>query len=244
MADAASKGIKKTQQAGQLRKDAAVHQKKSGVGKRDNLSRGGLSNSSASTGLNSINGRVNSSTRSSSSISNMESRNASRSAQNKQTIDKAISVAKKIPVANKYAKMAEKIRAVQKKTQGVSGAIKSKLNDGKEVSKDDIEEANRAEQAGEEYKPDAAEARYTAITSRQMRNLVIFILGGIFVGAIFFCIIILSAITDTGGHAYLASKENPSEENLEKEYKASEDNDREQTTDDDTSSNSSSSSSN
>lgn len=245
MKDSAATGIKTAQQTGKLRKEAAMQGNKAKVGKRDGASMGGSSGPSSS-GLSTVSPGSGSqsksiTTRSSSDISNAGARNASRRMQNKQNVDKAIAVAEKIPVANKYAKMAKKIREVQKKVQGVSGAIKSKMNEGTDVSKDDVEEANRAEQAGEEYKPDAAEARYTAITSRQMKYTVIFILGGIFVGSIFFCIILLSAITDSGGHAYLASKENPSEEDLEKEYSANEEEDRGQDDEDNSDSSDSSS---
>ena len=243
MADTAAKGIKKAQQAGQLRKDAAVQGKKSSVGKRNSSSGGGLSSPQSSAASNLVGKNDISTTHSSSGISNIAARNASRRTQNRQTIDKAISIAKKIPVANKYAKMAEKIRAVQKKVQGVSGAIKSKIDGGQQVSKDDVEEAMRAEQNGEEYKPDAAESKYTAITSRQMRNLAIFFLGGIMVGSVFFCVILISSITDSGGQAYLASKENPTEEELEKNYTANEDSESDNSGSDSSASSSSSNSS-
>ena len=245
MKDGAAQGIKKAQQAGQLRKDAAVQGKKASVGKRDKYSGSGLQQPSSISGskTNSAIGSSTSTTRSSSDISNAAGRNAARRTQNKETVDKAINVAKKIPVASKYAKMAEKIRKIQKKTQGAVGFLKSKINDDKQVSKDDIEEAESADRAGEDYKPDAAEARYTAITSRQMKFLAIFILGGILAGGIFLCVLLVSSITTAGGKSYLATKENPTEEELGKEYDASEEGDRQQTDDGDSNNNSNSSSS-
>lgn len=245
MKDSAAKGIKNAQQVGQLRKDAAVQGKRASIGKRNSSSGSGLQQPSSTPVSNSssISGTSHSSTRSSSGISNAAGRNAARRTQNKNNIDKAINVAKKIPVANKYAKMAETIRKVQKKKQGIVSFINSKVSDDKQVSKDDMEEAASAERSGEEYKPDAAEARYTAITSRQMKFLAIFILGGVFAGGIFFCVIIVSSITDSGGRAYLATKENPTEEELGKEYDASENEDRQQNADDGTNGSTSSSSS-
>ena len=217
MKDSAAKGIQNTKQAGQLRKDAAVHSRKSDLGKRSSFSGGGLQPSNSSNSISSTSST--STTRSSSGISNVGARNASRRMQNKQTVDKAISVAKKIPVARKYAKMAEKIQKIKSsRAAGFFGSMMNKVNNKSDVSGDDIEEAARADQNGEEYKPDAAEARYTAITGRQMRNLVVFILAGIVGGAIFFCVILVSSMTNAAGVAYLASKSSPTEDELTEWY--------------------------
>lgn len=217
MKDSVAKGIQNTKQAGQLRKDAAVHSRKSDLGKRSSSSGGGLQPSNSSNSLSSTSST--STTRSSSGISNAGARNASRRMQNKQTVDKAINVAKKIPVARKYAKMAEKIQKIKNsRAAGFFGSMMNKVGKNSDVSGDDIEEAARADQNGEEYKPDDAEARYTAITGRQMRNLVIFILAGIVGGAVFFCVIMVSSMTNAAGVAYLASKSNPTEEELTEWY--------------------------
>ncbi len=212
MNDSGKQAIKNAKQTGQLRKDAAVHGKRGSIGKRDSSS--GLSSSTSSIGGGSA-----STTRSSSSISGINSRNATRRVQNQQNINKAIKVAEKIPVARKYAKMAEKIQKIKNsRASGFFSSMMSKVNNKSDASADDVEEANRAEQAGEEYKPDAAEGRYTAITARQMKILVVLVLAGIVVGAIFFCVILVSSLTDSGGKAYLASKSNPTEEELGEWY--------------------------
>ena len=203
MKDSAAKGIKTAQQAGQLRKDAAVQRKKASVGKRGSSSTGGVSKSSSTPSSNStsISGSSSSTVRSSNKTSNLDNRNFTRKTQNKQTIDKAINVAKRIPVANKYAKMAEKIRTVQKKASGAANGISMKMDEKADVNKEDVEEALRSEQAGEEYKPDAAEGKYTAITARMMIFVVIFIFSGVLFVAMFFCIIILSSVTTSAGEA-------------------------------------------
>ena len=89
MKDSAAKGIQNTKQAGQLRKDAAVHSRKSDIGKRSSFSGGGLQPSNSSNSISSTSST--STSRSSSGISNVGARNASRRMQNKQTVDKAIS---------------------------------------------------------------------------------------------------------------------------------------------------------
>ncbi len=212
MKDNVAKGISTAKQTGQLRKDAAVQGRRSSIGKRD--SGGGLSSSSSL-----ISGSTSSTTRSSSSISGINSRNSTRRMQNGKNIDKAIKIAERIPVARKYAKMAKMIERIKStRNKGFFQNLMSKVGDKANASADDVEEANRAEQLGEEYKPDAAEARYTAITTRQMKYLFIFICGGILVGAIFFCVIMVSSLADSGGKAYLASKSNPIEEELTEWY--------------------------
>ena len=212
MNDSVAKGIADTRKTGQLRNDAAVQGRKSSIGKRDSGS--GLSSSSSL-----ISGNSSSATRSSSSISGINSRNSTRRMQNGKNIDKAIKVAEKIPVARKYAKMAKMIEKIKStRNKGFFQNIMAKVGEKSNASAADVEEANRAEQTGEEYKPDAAEVRYTAITTRQMKYLVIFTLGGIVVGAIFFCVIMVSSLADSGGKAYLASKSNPTEDELTEWY--------------------------
>ena len=212
MKDSAAKGIQNAKQTGQLRKDAAVQSKKGSVGKRESGS--GLSSSTSS-----ISGGSTSTSHSSSSISGINSRNTSRRMQNQRNINNAINVAKKIPVTRKYAQMAERIQKVKNsRAAGFFSSMMNKVNNKSDASADDIEEATRAEQAGEEYKPDAAEGRYTAITAKQMKILVVLVLAGIVVGAIFFCVILVSSLTDSGGKAYLASKSNPTEEELGEWY--------------------------
>lgn len=212
MKDSAVKGIQNAKQTGQLRKDAAVQSKKGSVGKRE--SGFGLSSSTSS-----ISGGATSTSHSSSSISGINSRNTSRRMQNQRNINNAINVAKKIPVTRKYAQMAERIQKVKNsRAAGFFSSMMNKVNNKSDASADDVEEAARAEQSGEEYKTDAVEGRYTAITSRQMKILVILILAGILVGAIFFCVILVSSLTDSGGKAYLASKSNPTEEELGEWY--------------------------
>ena len=217
MKDSVAKGITNTKQAGQLRKDAAVQGRKSSIGKRNSGS--GLSSSSSSISGSS------STTHSSSSISGINSRNASRRMQNGQNINKAIKVAEKIPVARKYAKVAKMVERIKStRNKGFFQNLMAKVGEKSNASAADVEEANRAEQTGEEYKPDAAEARYTAITTRQMKYLVIFVLGGIIVAAIFFCVILVSSLADSGGKAYLASKSSPTEDELNEWYGNSDDN--------------------
>ena len=219
MKDSVAKGISTARAKDKLASEGqAAARNKAGVGKRSNSS--GLSSSSSS-----ISESTSSTIRSSSSISGINSRNAARRMQNGQNINKAIKVAEKIPVARKYAKMAKMVERIKStRNKGFFQNLMAKVGDKSKASAADVEEANRAERNGEEYKPDDAEARYTAITTRQMKYLVIFVLGGIIVGAIFFCVIMVSSLADSGGKAYLASKSNPTEEELTEWYSSQGDN--------------------
>jgi len=235
MNDSAAKGIKNTKQTGQLRKDAAVQGRKTDLGKRSSSSGGGLQPSNSSNSSNSVSSTSSTSTtRSSSSISNLGARNASRRMQNGQTVNKAINIAKKIPVAQKYAKMAEKIQKI--KSAKSKGVVKSFLGDksSEKPTESEIEAANTAEQTGQEFDPQDVDSKFTIKFDRKTKILAISIVVGILASYVIVGIFALLSVMDSAKEAYLASRQNPSENEFEAAYNAQSGDDRDGgTTDDD-----------
>ena len=213
MNDSAAKGIADTRKTGQLRNDAAVQGRKSSIGKRDSGS--GLSSSNSS-----ISGNSSSATHSSSSISGINSRNSTRRMQNQQNINNAIKVAKKIPVAQKYAKMAEKIQKIKgAKSKGFVKSFLPSSSDEKPTA-DEIEAAEASEKTGEEYKPEDVDSKFTIKLDKTTKILAICIVAGITLSYFIVGIFCLFSVMDTAKEAYLASHQNPTEEEFEAAYNA------------------------
>ena len=246
MKDSATKGIENAKQTGQMRKDAAVHARKSSIGRRDNNS-SGLSSSNSSIGsfsssVTGTNGYKNSLTNSITSNKNIEAKNRLKRNQN---LDKAISVAEKIPVANKYAKvarLAKKVTDAKNKKGGMLGKLFG--NNDSKPTMSEIEDANASEVKGEEYNPEDSDGKYTVkLLDKRTKMIFLAIILGFAGACVFLCIFLASAVTGGGKESYLASHDNPSESDIEKAYNKDEEEDSEPDSDSDSSSSSSSSSS-
>ena len=224
MKDSAAKGIRANKQAGQLRNDAAVHGRRSSIGKRDNGKSGlSLSNDSLIINLSRVNSGIIRNNLSSSS--NNQDVEAKKRLKRQQQLDKAIKVAEKIPVANKYAKiakLAQKVTNAKQKKAGMFGNFFGGGNNNASAS--EIEDANAAQTKGEEYKPEDTEGRYSVKLDKRTKMVLVFVLGGILIANILVCVLIVSAITGGGKESYLASHDNPSESDIEKAYNKDEDN--------------------
>lgn len=214
MKDSAAKGISTARAKDKLANEGQVAARnKAGVGKRNNSS--GLSSSSSS-----ISGSTSSTTRSSSSISGTNSRNSTRRMQNQQSINNAIKFAKKIPVLRKKAQMVEKIQKI--KNAKSKGFVKSFLPNysNKKPSDAEIEAANATEQTGEEYKPEDVDSKFTVKLDKKTKILAISIVAGIMLSYIVVGIFDMLSVMDTAKEVYLASHENPTEEEFEAAYNA------------------------
>ena len=222
MAEKAKDKLAKVRAKDKLKNDANVHQRnKSRVGKRS----GGFSGSPTPMPMAMPGGNA---ARVLNSMSSLGS-GTDKDMQAKKRLDRAnkvLAVASKIPVINKYAKVAKKATEAASKAQNAKAGISSlgKNSDNKPVSNEDIEEAQRAERNGEEYKPDSKEQKYTVLTKRQTIILIVLMCSGLVFSVLFLSVILLSAMTDTGGEYYLASKDTPSEDELEETYNSQEDN--------------------
>ena len=213
MKDKAISSIAKANSKAKLAREGAnASRNKRGVGRRSSYS-GGLSSSKGLTQFN-AGGSIASSMRESSNQELSEKRQKQQ-----QRLNKAIKVAEKIPVLNKYAKIA---KAAQKVTEmkGNGGKILGGVSGGKPASGEEAEDMLAAEQRGEEYKPDQTEQKFTVFSNRQLIISAVLVCSGIFIVLILIAVITMSSITDTAGEAYLASKDNPSEEELAEAYGA------------------------
>ena len=246
MKDSATKGIKNAKQTGQMRKDAAVQARKSNLGRRDNNS-SGLSSSNSSIGsfsssISGTNGYKNRLISSTSSSNNTEAKNRLKRNQN---LDKAIKVAEKIPVANKYAKvarLAKKVTDAKAKKGGMLGKLFG--NNDSKPTMSEIEDANASEVKGEEYNPEDSDGKYTVkLLDRKTKMIFLAIILGFAGACVFLCIFLASAVTGGGKESYLASHDNPSESDIEEAYNKDEEEDSEPDSDSDSDSDSSSNSS-
>ena len=91
--------------------------------------------------------------------------------QNQQNINNAVRVLKKVPVAQKYAKMAEKIQKI--KSAKSKGVVKSFLGDksSEKPTESEIEAANTAEQTGQEFDPQDVDSKFTIKFDRKTKIL-------------------------------------------------------------------------
>lgn len=214
MADGANNKLAQVRTKDNLKRDAEVGKRnKAGVGKRTaNVGGGGSLPINRGMNVSRIMG-------------NLSSNSTQQDIEAKKRLNRAnraIQIAEKIPYINKYAKVVKKATQAAEKVQNVKGGIGSffKGSSDSAPSAEDIKEAQEAEERGEEYDPEAKEKRQTAITKRQTIILAVLISSGLLISILFLGVILMSSMTDTGGKYYLASKENPSEEDLEKAYNA------------------------
>ena len=213
MKDKAISSIAKANSKAKLAREGAnASRNKRGVGRRSSYS-GGLSSSKGLTQFN-AGGSIASSMRESSNQELSE-----KQQKQQQRLNKAIKVAGKIPVLNKYAKIA---KAAQKVTEmkGKGGKILGGMSGDKPASGEEAEDMLATEQRGEEYKPDQTEQKFTVFSNRQLIISAVLICSGVFIVLILIAVITMSSITDTAGEAYLASKDNPTEEELSEAYGA------------------------
>ena len=145
MKDKAISSIAKANSKAKLAREGAnASRNKRGVGRRSSYS-GGLSSSKGLTQFN-AGGSIASSMRESSNQELSE-----KQQKQQQRLNKAIKVAGKIPVLNKYAKIA---KAAQKVTEmkGKGGKILGGMSGDKPASGEEAEDMLATEQRGEEYK--------------------------------------------------------------------------------------------
>lgn len=225
MKDKAIEGIASARQKDRLANDAAVADRnKKGVGKRTNISSNssGLSSTkSPSLSVNQLNKR-NLLNNVSSSTQDAE---AKKRLQNRQKMqNQAIKVAEKIPVVSKYAKMAKMAEKIKNAKSNKENPLKNMFggNSSKESTPAEAEEAMASEQRGEEYKPEQAETKFTAINSKTTKLIIVWSILGFMCANVFICVILVSAITDSAGKSYLETKENPTEDELAERYSANE----------------------
>lgn len=223
MKDKAIEGIASARQKDRLANDAAVADRnKKGVGKRANISSGLSSTKSPSLSVNQLNKQNLINNISSSSTQDAE---AKKRLQNRQKMqNQAIKVAEKIPVVSKYAKMAKMAEKIKNVKSNKGNPLKNIFggNSSKEPTPAEAEEVMGAEQRGEEYKPEQAETKFTAINSKTTKLIIIWSILGFMCANVFICVILVSAITDTAGKSYLETKENPTEDELVERYSANE----------------------
>lgn len=223
MKDKAIEGIASARQKDRLANDAAVADRnKKGVGKRTNISSGLSSTKSPSLSVNQLNKQNLINNISSSSTQDAE---AKKRLQNRQKMqNQAIKVAEKIPVVSKYAKMAKMAEKIKNVKSNKGNPLKNIFggNSSKEPTPAEAEEVMGAEQRGEEYKPEQAETKFTAINSKTTKLIIIWSILGFMCANVFICVILVSAITDTAGKSYLETKENPTEDELAERYSANE----------------------
>lgn len=250
MKDKAIEGIANARKKDKLANDAQVADRnKKGVGKRTNIpgKSSGLSQvKSPSSSINQLN-KTNLLNNISKTTSNQDAE-AKKRLQNRQKMqNQAIKIAEKIPVASKYAKMAKMAQKLQA-TKANRNPLKNMFgsNNDKEPTPEEAEEAIGAEQRGEEYKPEQAEGKFTAISSKTTKLIIVFSLLGFMGANIFLCVILASAITDSAGKSYLETKENPTEDELSERYTTNEEesDDNSESNDSNTSNNNNSSSEN
>lgn len=227
MKDKAIEGIKNARQKDRLANDAAVADRnKKGVGKRTNIpgKSSGLSQvKSPSSSINQLNKTNLLNNISKTTNSEQDSEAKKRLQKRQQMQNQAIKIAEKIPVASKYAKMAKMAQKLQA-TKANRNPLKNMFggNSDKEPTPAEAEEAMGAEQRGEEYKPEQAEGKFTAINSKTTKLIIVFSILGFMGANIFLCVILASAITDSAGKSYLETKENPTEDELAERYSANE----------------------
>ena len=226
MANAAVNGLANAKKAGQLRKDAAVQGRKSNIGKRNDYG-GSISKSPSKNGSlysSSLNNAFRNNFKSSLTSRMGNNSEAKKRLKREKQLDKAIKVAEKIPVANKYAKIAKaakKVASIKKKKAGLFGGFFGGGSDS--PSNSEIRDARIAEEMGEEYNPENTEGNYSVKLDRKTKWIFVGIVFGIMFSGIFICILVLAAITGGGKESYLASHENPTEAELEEAYNSSED---------------------
>lgn len=224
MNNSTANGLGQTRTKNKLANDAAVLERnKKGTGRRDNNSR------SSSSGLTSgtSSGNVNLNPSKLSILRNINSKGNNQEAKNRfqRNLNRNIKIAEKIPIpevqaAAKVAKVASSISSSQPKAGGIFKNLFGGLTGlGDRNSKKEAAEKSNAEAMGEEYEPGQAFGNVTFKLDKKT-TFGLFIFLGVSCVALFICVIVVSSITDSAGRAYLASNENPTEEELGAAYLA------------------------
>jgi len=227
MANKLNSGLAKANADKQLRNDAQVHGRRSSIGKREttsSLSSGSQSSSSTTTvsgtSSSSLSSHSNITSNTSSSTSTSSSLDAQRRL-NQQRNNRLISAAEKVPIpivrkAAQAAKLAKKIKAAKDKKAGFLGNLLGSKSSTPSAA--ELEDAKGAEDRGEDYEPEDTEGRYSASLDRKTKQLFAAFVMGIVGICVFLCLITTSAITGGAKESYLASHDNPTEEELAQAY--------------------------
>ena len=225
MANATERRLSAAQRAGQELKDSNAQKRKSDVGKRSDYGGSISSGSSSNLSINSLNRINNTSIRNNLSSSISKNSDAQNRIKRNQQIEKISKVAEKIPVLNKYAKvarLAKKVNDTKNRKSGIMGKLFG--NNDSKPTMSEIEDANASEAKGEEYNPEDSDGKYTVkLLDKRTKIIFLSIILGFAGACIFLCIILAAAITGGGKESYLASHENATEEELEEAYNSSED---------------------
>lgn len=227
MNDRGVSSLGKAQKSGQFRKDR--ENKKQGARYKNARRNSGSGLSSSSSGLSggtstlsSRNSFKNNIT-SNSSSAGIKDAEAKKRIKREQQIDRTIKALEEFPVLNKYAKaakMAKKAEKVMPKKPSLMGFLGGAF---KKMNKNEQDAALAADSRGEEYDESDAEAQYTISLDKKTKRIAFAIIAGILLSNIFLCIIMVSAVTGGAKESYLASKDNPTEEELAEAYSKDED---------------------
>lgn len=226
MNDRGASGIAKANTKNQLGRDADLQRKKSKIGKRSSAS--GLSSSSSSTGLgissniSSLSGRNitrNNITKGTSSSSTRDAE-AKKRIKREQQLNQVAKVADKLPVINKVAKaakLAKKAEEIKAKKPSLMGFLGKTIGN---MTKADQEAAIGADSRGEEYDPNDAEGQFTIKLDRKDKIILVSIIVGILISFVVVGIFSIAPTMDSEKEVYLASHQNPTEEEFEAAYNA------------------------
>lgn len=224
MKDNAIQGLAHANTKNRLANDAEIAKRnKENVGRRNNYN-SGLSAVSTSSLSPFFNTQRLSSTNSIATGSTAKDQDAKRMLQQKR-LNQALKVAEKIPALNKYAKAAQMAQTLQNKAKSKGGFFKNMFGGVGFGSKND-EQSSENSETNSTYETEKENKGVFSVTIPQstLKKVGIGIAVGGFITLIFFCIILLSAITDSAGQSDLASKDNPTEEEYENQYQTNEEN--------------------
>lgn len=221
MNNSTANGIGQARNKNKLANDAAVLERnRKGTGRRDNNSRSG------SSSLTSRNSGINSSVNSSKTSLNSKKNNQEAKNRFQRNFDRKVKLAEKIPIPElqKAAKIAKVASAISSSKPSRGGILKNFVGGltgfGNSFSKKDQNEETETDAMGEDYEPDQAFGNVSVKLDKKTTLLLIGILAGAMGAALFIGVIVMSAMTDSAGEAYLASKQNPTEAELAEAYAA------------------------
>ena len=221
MNNSTANGLGQARTKNKLANDAAVLERnKKSTGRRDNNSRS--SSSGLTSGTSSGNVTLNP------SKSSITSKRSNQEAKNRfqRNLDRKIKLAEKIPIpevqaAAKVAKMASTLKSAKSSKAGIFKNLVGGLTGlGDKFSQKGQFGKTWTDALGEEYDEGEAFGNVSFKLDKKTKWLWIGLLSGILFVSIFLCCILTSAITDSAGESYLASHDNPTEEELVKAYSA------------------------
>lgn len=226
MNNSTANGLGQARTKNKLANDAAVLERnKKGTGRRDNNSRS--SSSGLTSGTSSGNVNLNP------SKSSITSKRNNQEAKNRfqRNLDRKIKLAEKIPIpevqsAAKIAKMASALNSTKPSKTGIfKNLVGGVTGLGDKFSQKEQAEELGTDAMGEDYEPDQAFGNVSVKLDKKTTLLLVGILLGAIGAALFLGVIVMAAMTDSAGEAYLASNQTPTEEELAKTYSAQSDND-------------------